>query len=410
MSEQDNKELTFCEQPSLLVVTCSSGVSNFLAEEIEALGFEISRVSELAVETSGTLEDCMRLNLHLRTAHRVLYALDKFRAKTPEDLYRSIYQIPWENYLEPNGYFSIDRSVDTPTIRDTRFASLKVKDAIVDRMRSKYGYRPNCGNERSGACVFLHWVGSDASIYIDTTGDSISRRGYRVETSDAPVRESLAAALIMASGWKGEGTFVNPMCGCGTFAIEAALMACNCPPSFLRDNFAFMHLVCYQPEKWFKLRGEALKQTRKELNCKIIASDIDEEAVEKARCNAVVAGVSEYITFQVCDFAATTIPEKEDDEARGVIIMNPPYGERLGDSPHLLGLYSEMGVFVKENQSAFDGYILSGNSALVDAAGIIADEAITFYNGGIPCEFMRNPEPTKETIAKVRAQRRRYGR
>jgi putative N6-adenine-specific DNA methylase len=170
-----------------------------------------------------------------------------------------------------------------------------------------------------------------------------------------------------------------------------------------------MHLVCYQPQKWFKLRGEALKQTKKEPNCKIIASDIDEEAVEKARRNAVVAGVSEYITFEVCDFAATTMPEKADD-ARGVIIMNPPYGERLGDSPHLLGLYSEMGVFIKENQPAYDGYILSGNASLVDAAGIIADEAITFYNGGIPCEFMRNPEPTAATIAKVRAQRRRYGR
>lgn len=403
----DKRSKTFSSEPSLLVITCSSGVSRYLADEVRSLGFRVNRVSELAVETEGTLEDCMFLNINLRTAHRVLYALDKFVAKDPESLYNTAIKIPWENYLDPDRYFSIDRVVDTPTIRDTRYASLKLKDAIVDRMRQKCGMRPDSGNDRSnGVCIFLHWMRYDASIYIDTTGEALSKRGYRKESADAPVRESLAAALIMATGWDRESNFINPMCGCGTFAIEAALMAKNCPPAFLRDNFSFMHLVCFDYKKWSSLRAKIMSGLKKDVKCKIIASDIDEEAKEMTRRNAIAAGVVDLIEYDVCDFSLTKLPEI-DDGKKGVIIMNPPYGERLGDPSRLIVLYSDMGVFLYENRESYDGYVLSGNASLCDSAGLLSDEVIKFQNGGIPCDFMKNPEPSKAALSKAKRRNQR---
>ena len=382
---------TFTSEPSRLVVTCSPGVAPILAREISDLGFRVGDVSETAVETEGTLADCLRLNMHLRTAHRVLYALDVFRARHSDDLYDELVQVPWERYLDPDGYFSVDRAVENPTIRDSRFASLKVKDAIADRMRNACGRRPNSGNERTDACVFLHWMGDRASVYLDTTGESLSFRGYREVSSEAPLRESLAAALVLASGWNRRGGFLNPMCGGGTLAIEALWIAQNRPPAMLRENFAFMHLSCYEPSVWTDLRAEALRafHASKAVSCPILASDLDAAAVAAAQANARAAGAEDLIRFDVCDVLSSPRPVTEE---RGVAILNPPYGGRIGDPTRLRDVYEDVGGFLALAADAnYDGFVITGNPDLADAAGLSADRSRVFFSGALECRFLENP-------------------
>ena len=392
---------TFSEEPSTLVVTCSAGIAPYLAREIAALGFRVGHTSESAVETEGTLADCMKLNLHLRTAHRVLYTLDRFRARNANNLYNSLVEIPWERYLDPSGYFSVDRAVDNPTILDTRYASLKVKDAVVDRIRQTCGQRPDSGNERNQACLFLHWTGDNAAIYLDTTGESLSFRGYRASTSEAPMRESLAAAIIMASGWTGQGNFLNPMCGCGTIAIEALWIAQNRAPAMLRENFSFMHLSCYEPSLWTKLHSEAIKQyeMNKAIKCRIIASDIDTSMIDATRENAEIAGGDKIIECDICDFMMSPVPETSE---RGTIIFNPPYGSRLGDPVHLRNTYADMGAFLEKNRESYDGFIFTGNPELTASAGLVASHSQTFFSGRIECKLLEKPTLTPEAMSLFR--------
>ena len=394
---------TFTQEPSKLVVTCSSGVAPILAQEIAELGFRPGAVSETAVETEGTLADCLRLNMHLRTAHRVLYALDVFRARNGEDLYDELVSVPWERYLDPDGYFSVDRAVENPTIRDSRYAALKVKDAIADRMRGACGRRPNSGNDRTDACVFLHWMGDRASVYLDTTGVSLSFRGYREVSSEAPLRETLAAALVLASGWNRRGAFLNPMCGGGTLAIEALWIAQGRPPAMLRENFAFMHLACYEPSVWTDLRAEALRALRAAENvaCPLLASDLDEAAVRAAERNAEVAEAGGRIRFEACDVLASPRPETAE---RGVAILNPPYGGRIGDPVRLRDTYEDIGGFLALAADAnYDGFVLTGNPELADAAGLSTDRARTFYSGALECRLLENPSLSAQA-------RRRFSR
>lgn len=391
----------FNEEPSLLVVTCSAGVAPYLASEIAALGFRTGRVTETAVETEGTLADCMKLNLHLRTAHRVLFTLDRFRARNASQLYASLVEIPWERYLDPAGYFSVDRAVDNPTIFDTQYASLKVKDAVVDRMRAKCGRRPDSGNERDQACLFLHWTGDNAAIYIDTTGESLSFRGYRAATSEAPLRESLAAALLMASGWNRRGNLLNPMCGCGTIAIEALWMAQHRAPALNRENFAFMHLACFEPSAWTRLRSEAVREFEQHRNitCRIVASDIDSRMIEATRYNLALAGGTDLVECDVCDVTLSPVPETAE---RGVILLNPPYGARMGDPARLRIIYLDIGGFLEKHADAYDGFIFTGNPELAEDIGLISQDAQTFYSGRIECKLLAKPRLTPEALARFR--------
>lgn len=391
----------FDGEPSVIVITCSAGIGPFLADEVRGLGFRVAWESSYAVETEGTLADCMTLNMKLRTAHRVLYTLDRFRARNANNLYNSLVEIPWERYIQPDGYFSVDRTVENTTILDTRYASLKVKDAVVDRLREKFGRRPDSGNERDQACLFLHWVDDRASIYIDTTGESLSFRGYRLESSDAPMRESLAAALVKATGWNGRTNFLNPMCGGGTIAIEALWIAQNRAPALTRGNFAFMHLACYEPSLWTKVKADAVKayEPDKTIPCEIIASDIDPRMVEATLANAQAAGAEGRIRCEVADVAMSPVPETTE---RGVILVNPPYGDRMGDPMLLRDTYADIGVFLEDNASSYDGFIFTGSPEIAEIAGIVAEDRGSFYSGRIECRLLANPALTPDARAMYR--------
>ena len=272
----------------------------------------------------GSLEHTLRLNLFIRTGQRVLYLLDSFKAKTPDELYKNISRFPWENYLPEGGYFSVTSSVDTPTIKDSRFASLKGKDAIVDRMREKVGTRPETGSERDRIVIHLYWRGDLCQVFLDTSGEPLSKRGYRKIPLKAPMQETLAASVILATGWRGDGNFINPMCGSGTLAIEAALIGLDRAPGLLRSNFGFMHLKGFDESSFKSLRRKSRAASKDALKGRIIATDISQQAVEGARKNAMTAGVERLIEFGVCDFSETPVPT-----GGGMVLLNPEYGERM---------------------------------------------------------------------------------
>ena len=377
--------MNFTEDASIIVATCSSGVAPYLAREIEALGLPVSHTSETAVETEGSLEDAMRLNLRLRTAHRVFWQVAGFRADDPDELYDKACDVPWEDYIDPDGYFTIDAAVDTPTIRNDFFARVRVKDAIADRMRSRYGRRPNSGSEDdAGVCVFLHWVGRSASLFLNTSGAALSRRGYRVENVPAPMRETLAAAIVMATGWDGASNLLNPMCGGGTIAIEAAWIATGRAPGLLREHFAFMDIVGYVPALWLRLRQEAVQDIHPlPEGVAIVASDIDATALRAAEANAEAAGVAGLLQFDHCDVALSPVPE-----GGGVILMNPPYGTRLGDAAQLRPTYAAIGEFLSRCAPAYRGFVFTANPDLAECVGMEAKQSLPFFNARLDSRLL----------------------
>jgi 23S rRNA G2445 N2-methylase RlmL len=366
-----------------ILVTCPKAIAPILAGEIRALGLPVIKELTAGVETEGTLGDAMTLNLWLRTGHRVLFLVRDFAAANAEALYAEVRQIPWEEHIAADGYLSIETSVENPTIRDPRYAGLKCKDAIVDRIKEKAGRRPDSGPLTDRTVVFLYWKGDRCSLYFDTSGEPLSRRGYRKIPLRAPMQETLAAAVVLETGWGGEGHFVNPMCGSGTLAIEAALIGAGRAPGLLRDNFGFMHIQGFDSVAWKKRRDEAKSAPEKALQGKIIATDLSAEAVEAARKNAAAARVEHLIEWGVCDFAETPVPE-----GSGVVVFNPEYGERLGETKSLIPVYRRIGDFMKKKCRGYRGYVFTGNRELWNKVGLKPAHARTFFNSNIECRLL----------------------
>ncbi|MEP7372890.1 MAG: class I SAM-dependent RNA methyltransferase [Chitinophagaceae bacterium] len=370
--------------PSAITITCHKRITPYLEQEVKDLGFEIEDSFVTGVRLSGTINDCIKLNLNLRCASQVLYSLKKFEAIDPDDIYQNLIGYPWETILPDPGYFSITSNVNNPTINNSMYANLRVKDAIVDRLREKRGTRPSTGAELTGAVIHLFWKNEDAEIFIDTSGDSLARHGYRKIPGQAPMLESLAAATVYATRWDRASVFVNPMCGSGTVAIEAAMIATNRRPGLFRTNYAFMHLLGYD-ETVYQQEDALLEQQIKEVpGLRIIASDYSERAIENARKNAVAAGVAKLIDFSVCDFAVTEIPP----DVSGVMFVNPEYGERLGQVDELEKTYARIGDFMKQRCGGYFGYVFTGNLDLAKKIGLKANRRIEFYTSTIDCRLL----------------------
>lgn len=365
-------------------ITCAIGLASYLEQEVNALGFRVQARRPTYVEIEGNQRDAMRLNLYLRTAFNVLEEIATFGCSDPESLYDAIHSLPWEDMIDPGEYLCVVASVKTPTISDHRFAALKVKDAIVDRIAARVGERPDAGPLRENFVVHLYWYGEDCQLFFNTSGRKLSDRNYRKLPHRAPMQETLAAGVLMATGYDGSQPLVNPMCGSGTLAIEAALLATGRPPGLLRSNFGLLHHKAFDAEAWKVLRLEARKVRRQEDVAPIIASDIDERAVAAARRNAETAGVHHLITFEVCDFAATPLPD-----AKGIVILNPEYGERLGRASELETTYKRIGDFFKQQCSGWTGYVFTGNMKLAKLVHLKASRRIEFYNAKIDCRLLR---------------------
>ncbi len=368
-----------------ILVTCGHGLADFVQDEIAALGYQTGDIHDGGVELQGSLTDAMRLNLELRTGLNVLMRIHDGACRDPEELYRQLFRLPWEMLIDPSEYISVVSKVDTPSIKNTMYASLKVKDAIVDRISQQTGRRPDSGSSRDHVVVHLYWKDERFWLYVNTSGRKISDRSYRRLVYKAPMRESLAAAVMMATGYDGSTPLVNPMCGSGTLAIEAALLALNRAPGLLRNKFGFMHLKGYEEPLWGKLRLAAKKKQHKDKTlAPVIASDIDPEAVEVARKNALTAGVDHLITFHVCDFAETPLPDE-----KGIIILNPEYGQRLGEIRQLETTYKRIGDYFKQQCTGYTGYIFTGNLDLAKKIGLRTSKRHPFSNGGIDCRLLK---------------------
>ena len=364
-----------------ILVTCSKGIAPFLREEITALGLPVASELTAGIETKGTLEDAMRINLTVRTGQRVLYHLRSFRARTPDDLYKEMIEIPWEKYFARDGYICVSSSVDNPSVKDTRFANLRGKDAVVDRFYKRFGSRPDSGPLKDQSAIFIYWKADRCGVYLDTSGEPLYRRGYRKIPLAAPMQETLAAAVIIASRWKCTENFINPMCGSGTLAIEAALMAAGRDPGGMRGNYGFMHLRGFDRTLWRTMKGMAERRERSTPG-RIIATDRNPRAVEAARDNAAAAGVAHRIEFHTCDFADTPVPE-----GAGVVVLNPEYGERMGEVRQLEDTYRRIGDYFKQRCTGYRGFIFTGNRDLAKQVGLRAKTRRPFYNSTIECRL-----------------------
>ncbi len=370
--------------PGDITVTCHKRITPWLLKEIEELGFSVADSFVTGVRLRGTITDCIQLNCQLRCASQVLYSLGHFNANNADDVYRNLMLYEWENILPENGYFSVTSNVQNETINNNMFANLRVKDAIADRLRNKRGERPSTGAELSGAVIHLFWKQEYAEIFIDTSGPSLARHGYRKIPGQAPMLEALASAVIYATRWNHEQPFVNPMCGSGTLAIEATMIATNRKPGLFRNNYAFMHLKGYDEEVYRQQDALLELQIKEVPGIRIIATDYSEKAIENARKNAVAAGVANMIEFRVCDFAATEIPKDQP----GVVLLNPEYGERLGNIAELEETYGRIGDFMKKNCGGYYGYIFTGNLELAKKIGLKASRRIEFYTSTIDCRLL----------------------
>ncbi|MES2417893.1 MAG: class I SAM-dependent RNA methyltransferase [Bacteroidota bacterium] len=369
---------------SKVIITCNKRLSPYLEAEVTALGYEIVRAFPTGIELNITLTECIKLNLNLRCASQILYNLNSFKASTPDELYEALHAMEWEELIDFSGYFSVTSNVDNPTITTPLFANLKVKDAIVDRFREQKNIRPNTGSDAHKTVIHLYWKDDDADIFIDTSGETLAKHGYRKIPGKAPMLEALAASVVLATAWDQKSPFINPMCGSGTLAIEAALIATNRRPGLFRMNYGFMHILGYDEEVFFAERRILKDQVIKNIDLQIIATDISEDAVEVSQRNAKTAGVDTLITFEVCDFEETQVPEG----AKGVVVFNPEYGERLGVHSKLELTYKRMGDFMKKQCKGYFGYIFTGNPDLAKKIGLKADQKIEFYNGKLDCRLL----------------------
>lgn len=372
----------FTEQRTILIST-SPHITTYVKQELTAMGYEVTNEGFTTVETTGSFDDCIRLNLQLRTGNHVYFLVEKFTAATMEELYQKTTAIEWEKILPVDGYFSVHNVTDHVEAANTMFLNLRVKDAIADRFMKVLEKRPDSGSEKERAVVFIFWKDNEAYLYIDTTGEPLTKHGYRKISMKAPLQESLAAAMIMATKWDTKSSFVNPMCGSGTLAIEAALLACKKPPGLIRGNFGFMHVKGYVQGVYESCHKITEAQVLNTIDCKIIASDNSLDALNAARSNAASAGVEHLIQFIKSDFENTPMPEEY-----GVVMFNPPYGERLGASEQLEITYASIGDFFKKNCKGYWGYVFTANPDLAKKIGLKTKRKIDFYNGQLKCKLL----------------------
>ena len=398
-----------------IIISCAKQLSQWTEAEVVAMGYSPIEVTENTVVVRGAMRDVMRLNLWLRTAHRVLVPLLRTTCRNIRELYESVLSIDWENLLDADGYFSVSSIVHNYTIRDTRLPALYTKDAIADRMRERCQRRPDSGGENIGAAVFVYWEKDQVIIYLDTSGEPLSKRGYRRIPGSAPLQETLAAACIMALKWDPSTPFVSPMCGSGTPAIEATMMAMNKAPGSLKGHFAFQsikdyrrfipgessqamqssskstystrHRVGASPEQiWKEMVRESKLNERTGGLPRIVATDISPEAVENALTNAIAAGVAQHIEFKACDFGDTLVPESS-ATPKGAVFFNPEYGIRLGDPEELAPIYERIGTFMNERCHGYVGGLITGNPDLAARVNLYYRNRVPFFNGPIDCRL-----------------------
>jgi putative N6-adenine-specific DNA methylase len=364
--------------------TTAKGVEKLLAGELAALGIEGAALDRGGVRFSGTMEACYRANLWLRTASRVLMTLAEFPCDTPRGLYDGVRSIPWVDFLTPDMTIAVDCNLRDSAMTHSGFVALKTKDAIVDTIRDRFGRRPDVDTRDPDLRVNVHLVKNLCTVSLDTSGTPLDRRGYRLERNEAPLRETLAAALVMLSGWDGRSPLADPMCGSGTIPIEAALKAAGLVPGLLRPGFGFQRWPSFDSPLWQRLVTEARGSALDSLPAQVLGCDRSARALTVARQNSGRAGVEAMITLaqrELSDFAPPAGP--------GTLLFNPPYGKRLGEEEELKPLYRLIGDVMKKRCTGYTAYLLTGSSDLAKCVGLRASRRIVLFNGPIECRLLR---------------------
>lgn len=366
-------------------VSTAKGLEDVLCVELNELGFTHPRKTNAGAYIDCNWEDVYKINLKSRVASRVLKPVLDFTAYQGDELYQQVFNNhDYTRYLKSTETFMVESSVKESMIHDQRYVALKLKDAIADQFREKFGERPNVDKMNPKARFYIKGYKNKYSVAIDTTGDGLYMRGYRQTTGDAPMKENLAAALIKMTGWKKDIPVVDLTCGSGTILIEAALMALNVSPGAFRKKFGFENFPTFDKESWEKVVDESISDEMEELPFKFYGFDCDRTVIKKAKENAQRAGVDHLIDFRYEDVASIEPPCE-----KGILIMNPPYGARIGDEDNLRDVYRDLGYTLKNRFSGWDCYILSGNKELVQDLKLKANQKFFVYNGSIECRFLK---------------------
>ena len=375
------QEILLMEQNFELIAKTFMGLEPVLAKELTQLGANDVKIGRRMVSFTGNKELMYRANFQLHTAIRILKPIRHFKAKCADDVYEEIKKIDWTAYLDDDKTFAVDSVVFSEEFRHSKFVSYKVKDAIVDQFREKTGKRPNISVANPDLRLNIHIAEDDCTLSLDSSGESLHRRGYRQESVEAPLNEVLAAGMILLSGWKGDTDFIDPMCGSGTILIEAALIAKNMAPGLFRKEYAFEKWPDFDADLFDEIYNDESQE--REFQHHIYGYDVDVKAVNTALLNVKAAGLSNDITVRQQDFKDFTQPSH-----RSIIITNPPYGERIS-TPDLLGTYKMIGERLKHEFKGNDAWILSYREECFEQIGLKPSIKIPLYNGSLECEFRR---------------------
>ncbi|MCS3467154.1 23S rRNA (guanine2445-N2)-methyltransferase / 23S rRNA (guanine2069-N7)-methyltransferase [Pseudomonas sp. JUb42] len=376
-----------------LFLTCPKGLEGLLAEEATALGLEETREHTSAIRGSASMETAYRLCLWSRLANRVLLVLKRFPMKNADDLYDGVLDIDWQDHLEADGSLAVEFSGHGSGIDNTHFGALKVKDAIVDKLRTADGLRPSVDKLNPDLRVHLRLDRGEAILSLDLSGHSLHQRGYRLQQGAAPLKENLAAAILIRSGWPRiaaeGGALADPMCGVGTFLVEAAMIAADIAPNLKRERWGFTQWLGHVPALWRKLHDEALERAAAGLAKPplwIRGYEADPRLIQPGRNNIERAGLSDWI--KVYQGEVATFEPRPDQNQKGLVICNPPYGERLGDEASLLYLYQNLGERLRQACLNWEAAVFTGAPDLGKRMGIRSHKQYAFWNGALPCKLL----------------------
>ena len=369
------------EQEFELIAKTFMGLEAVLAQELTQLGANNIQIGRRMVAFTGNQEMMYRANFQLRTAIRILKPIAHFKARSAEDMYDEVRKIDWSQYIEHGKTFSVDSVVYSEEFRNSRFVTYKVKAAIVDQFREATGTRPNISVSNPDIRLNIHIAEDQATLSLDSSGESLHRRGYRQESVEAPLNEVLAAGMILMSGWKADTDFIDPMCGSGTLLIEAALIARNINPGVFRKAFAFEKWPDFNQELFDTIYNDDSQE--RDFAHHIYGYDVDMKAVNTARLNVKAAGLSQTVTVELQDFKDFKKPAE-----KSIIMTNPPYGERIS-TPDLLGTYKMIGERLKHEFGGNEAWILSYREECFEQIGLKPSIKIPLYNGSLECEFRK---------------------
>ena len=373
--------------------TAPKGIETILADELKTLGAEEIAITKAGAGFQGDLEMGYRACLWLRTANRVLLQISSFKIENETDLYQATRRIDWSEHLEPNGTLAVDFQSSQSIISNTHYGALKVKDAVIDQYRDRFGVRPSIDRSAPDLRINIHVIKNEVTVSIDLSGQSLHKRGYKVSGVFAPLKENLAAAILIKGGWKAiaqeGGGLIDPMCGSGTFPIEAAQIASDTAPGLMRDYFGFLNWKKHDRDLWTKLKEEAAQKRKKGLKhlIPIVGYDMDAHAVTASLNNREKAGFEKHIHIEKKDLSSS-LPHPRMAQVKGLVVINPPYGERIGEVYELRSLYRDLGNHLYHNYKGWKALLFTGNEELSKEIGFGAQKTNILYNGAIKCKLL----------------------